>query len=152
MKDRVFTSPSPASRACDADSCDNGGVFGGKMTPLFIVSTAEYEPSLPLLMILYGFGILVTYSTDRLLVNRYADTQCVPTCLATNSVICQCLPLLSIFIGSCVHKFKSAPRAELCRHAADTREERMSVTGDFLQCDIISLLHHYCVGDIITDI
>ena len=52
VKDRVFTIPSPASRACDADSCDHVGVFGGKMTPLFIVSTAEYEPSL--LIFLYG--------------------------------------------------------------------------------------------------
>ena len=49
----VFTIPSPASWACDADSCDNVGVFGGKMTPLSFVSTADYVPTLPLLMILY---------------------------------------------------------------------------------------------------
>ena len=50
-------------------------------------------------------------------------------------------------------QIRAQGRALLCsRHAAGTREERMSVTGDFLQCDIISLLHHYCVGDIITDI
>ena len=150
----VFTSPSPASCACDADSCDNVGVFGGKMTPLSIVSTADYVPTLPLLMILYWCVTEVwniCWPTPQI-----PDTQRVPTWCATNSVICQCLPLLSIFIGSCVHKFKSAPRAGLCCALQPPRSWHQG--GEDVSDWRFSAVWYYffvaslCVGDIITDI
>ena len=158
----VFTSPSPASWACDADSCDNVGVFGGKMTPLSFVSTADYVPTLPLLMILYWcvtkvWNIcwptpqIVSSSLETLIPN--VSPLGVRQTVSYASVY-PCYQSLLAHVYTSSNPRPGPGSAALCsRHAADTtREERMSVTGDFLQCDIISLLHHFCVGDIITDI